>query len=217
VTVLGPAIVVLAVLAGPGPAPPPPALAHDAALHALADRTDVDARRRGASALGEVGTMSDSPRLVEALRDADPGVRAAAERALLDIWHRSGDAEIDRLFALGMEQMRTGDVPAAAETFSRVIARKPDFAEAWNKRATIRYYTGEYEKSLADCDEVMKRNPWHFGALSGYGMIYLQLGEPDKAVTWFERALAVNPNLHSVDETLQALKQLLRQRRRQAI
>ena len=63
----------------------------------------------------------------------------------------------------------------------------------------------------------MKRNPYHFGALSGYGMIYLQLGQPALALTYFEKALDVNPNLHQVRETVDALRQLLIQRGRGTI
>ena len=76
---------------------------------------------------------------------------------------------------------------------------------------------GAYAKSLADCDEVLKRNPHHFGALSGYGMIYLQLDQPARALEYFERALAVNPNLSSVVDTVEMLKRLLIQRRKDTI
>src|SRR5205823_6190534 len=88
---------------------------------------------------------------------------------------------------------------------ARGRARRPEFAEGWNKRATVYYLLGEYAKSLADCDEVLKRNPYHFGALSGYGMIYLQLDQPTRALEYFERALAVNPNLSSVQEAADKL------------
>jgi tetratricopeptide (TPR) repeat protein len=205
----------IAALALAGAAPAAPG-GHETALRDLGDQQDAEARRHGASRLGEIGTMADTPRLVDALRDPDPEVRAVAERALLEIWHRPGDPETDRLFRAGLEQMQRGDAEAAVETFSRVIARAPDFAEGWNKRATVHYFRGDYARSLADCDEVMKRNPWHFGALSGYGMIYLQLGEPDRALAWFERALAVNPNLTSIEEALHSLRQLLLERRRRA-
>ena len=63
----------------------------------------------------------------------------------------------------------------------------------------------------------MKRNPHHFGALSGYGMIYLKLGDPGRALSYFERALAVNPNLTQVEESVQALRRLLIERRRDTI
>lgn len=167
--------------------------------------------------LGDTGTMSDLPRLVEALRDPDPVVRAFAESAMWQVWSRSGDEQVDRLLALGIEQMQARQGEVAVETFTRVIELRPDFAEGWNKRATVYYLLGEYAKSLADCDEVMKRNPYHFGALSGYGMIYLQLGEPEQALRYLERALAVNPNLQQVQETAEMLRRLLIQRRRDTI
>ncbi|OLB03384.1 MAG: hypothetical protein AUH14_13560 [Candidatus Rokubacteria bacterium 13_2_20CM_69_15_1] len=161
--------------------------------------------------------MADVPALVGALRDADARVRALAEKAIWQVWSRSGDAEADRLFAIGVEQMQAREGEAAIATFTRVITRRSEFAEGWNKRATVYYLLGEYTKSLADCDEVLKRNPYHFGALSGYGMIYLQLDQPTRALEYFERALAVNPNLSSVQEAAERLKALLIQRRKDTI
>jgi tetratricopeptide (TPR) repeat protein len=187
------------------------------ALKALGDTADVDSRRRGAEALGETGLMTDVPRLATALRDIDPVVRAVAESAMWQVWSRSGDATIDRLFATGVEQMNARQGEQAVDTFSEIIRRRPEFAEGWNKRATIYYLIGEYQKSLADCDEVMKRNPYHFGALSGYGMIYLQLDQPATALEYFERALGVNPNLESTRQTIEILKPLLIQRRKDTI
>ena len=187
------------------------------ALRALAGAADPEARQRAARALGETGAMEDVPALARALRDADSLVRALAESALWQVWSRSGDAEVDRLLALGVEQMQTRDGETAVETFTQVIARRPEFAEGWNKRATVYYLLGEYAKSLADCDEVLKRNPYHFGALSGAGMIYLQLDQPTRALEYFERALAVNPNLSAVQEAADQLKALLIRRRRDSI
>jgi len=186
------------------------------ALAAHDDR-DVETRRLGAAALAERGTMEDVDRLVQALRDADPLVRAIAERSLWEVWGRSGDAEVDRLLAIGVEQMTERRGEAAVETFTRIIERRPEFAEGWNKRATVLYLLGEYRRSLADCDEVMKRNPHHFGALSGYGMIHLKLGDPARALAYFERALAVNPNLSQVEESVEALRRLLIERRKDTI
>ncbi|MBI4268940.1 MAG: hypothetical protein A3I17_02155 [Candidatus Rokubacteria bacterium RIFCSPLOWO2_02_FULL_72_37] len=213
------AVLLGALLAGaPGAARAvPPEPTRDQALAALADHGDVEARRRGAQWLGTTGTMADLAALARALRDPDAVVRALSERAMWEVWSRSGDEAADRLLSVGIEQMNARHGEAAAETFTKVIERRPDFAEGWNKRATVYYLLGEYQKSLADCDEVMKRNPYHFGALSGYGMIYLQLGQPALALTYFEKALDVNPNLHQVRETVDALRQLLIQRGRGTI
>jgi tetratricopeptide (TPR) repeat protein len=190
---------------------------HDDAVAALRDAASTEARRRGAQELAETGVMADVPDLVRALRDADAVVRALAENALWRVWSRSGDPEIDRLFALGVEQMSQRQLEAAVESFTRIIERRPDFAEGWNKRATAYFLQGDLERSLADCDEVLKRNPYHFGVLSGYGMIYLQRDEPTRALSYFERALAVNPNLHSVEEAVEGLRHLLLQQRKNTI
>jgi len=187
------------------------------ALKALADKGSADSRRLGAQALGETGLMSDLPQLAAALRDSDEVVRENAESSMWQVWSRSGDPTIDRLFATGLEQMNARQGEQAVETFSEIIRRKPEFAEGWNKRATVYYLLGEYQKSLADCDEVMKRNPYHFGALSGYGMIYMQLDQPAIALEYFERALRVNPNLESTRQTIEILKTLLIQRRKDTI
>lgn len=186
---------------------------------ALASLTasDVEARRAGATALLEAGTMADAPALVRALRDSDVQVRRLAEAALWAVWSRSGDDTIDYILEIGIAQMREGQVQASVDTFSEIIRRRPDFAEGWNKRATAYYLLGDWRRSAADCDEVLQRNPQHFGALSGYGMIWLQLDEPTRALARFEQALAVNPNLESVQQTIDALRALLIKQRREAI
>ncbi len=192
-------------------------LTREQALAALKDRGDVEARRQGAAWLGDTGVMADVPLLVQALRDSDEVVRGLAERSPWQVWSRSGDPGVDSLFQLGIEQMNQGDAESALKTFSLIIQKKPDFAEGWNKRATLYYLIGEYEKSLADCEEVIGRNPVHFGALSGFGMIYLQLGKPEQALDYFQRALGVNPNLHQLEAVVDKLERLLSEKRKDTI
>jgi tetratricopeptide (TPR) repeat protein len=161
--------------------------------------------------------MADAPLLLKALRDEDGVVRALAERSLWLVWSRSGDAQVDALFQHGVEQMQRGDADLAIQTFTNIIQKKPDFAEGWNKRATIYYLVGEYGKSLVDCEEVVRRNPVHFGVLSGFGLNYLQLGKPEQALDYFERALAVNPNLGNVETAVGELKRLIFEKRKGTI
>jgi len=186
---------------------------------ALADikKPDLETRRRATAWLGEVGVIADAPVLIGALSDRDEVVRTLAEHSVWQVWGRSGDTEADGLLQVGIEEMNRGDGPAAVETFTKAIQRKPDFAEAWNKRATVYFLMGEHEKSLKDCDEVMKRNPAHFGALAGYGQIYLQLDQPERALTYFRRALRVNPNMRGVQQVIPQLEQLLTERRKGTI
>jgi len=200
----------------PAAAADSPALSRTQALAAL-KQSDPRERRLGALALESVGRMEDTGTLVAALRDSDDIVRAIAEEALWAVWSRSGEPRVDDLFKRGVSEMTGEHFSEAITTFTRVIELRPDFAEGWNKRATAYYLAGEYRRSLADCGEVLKRNPNHFGALSGYGQIYLRLDEPDKALDYFRRALKVNPNLDGVQIMIKRLETLEARRRQRSI
>ena len=113
--------------------------------------------------------------------------------------------------------MNAGDFGHSIGTFTRIIKLKPDFAEGWNKRATLYFLVDDLRKSLADCGEVMKRNPYHFGALAGYAQIYFRLGYYDRALEYSQRALKVNPNMDGVRRNIDLIERALEQRRRQMI
>jgi len=185
-----------------------PALSRTEAVKRLSD-ADVGKRREAIARLGDVGQMTDASALVQELKDPEEVVRSEAEEALWRIWSRSGDAKVDALYKKGMAQISAGDGEGAVETFTRIIKMKPAFAEAWNKRATVYFMMEEYEKSLADCDEVMKRNPYHFGALSGYFQIYMELEEYERAIRYGRRALAINPNLEGIKASIEAIERHL--------
>ena len=174
----------------------------------------AEARMAGVERLGEIGTMADADRLVERLADDDDDVRERASVAMWLIWSRSGDAAIDALFKRGVAEMQQVRLEAALATFSEIIRRKPEFAEGWNKRATIYFLLGRHAESLRDCAEVIKRNPNHFGALSGYAQIYIALGDPERALAWYLRALKINPNLPNADAAVRLLEEQVAARRR---
>ncbi|UCH16811.1 MAG: tetratricopeptide repeat protein [Burkholderiales bacterium] len=181
------------------------------ALQAL---THADSLQRAVAVrrLGEVGTMADVERVAERLRDDDADVRRLATATLWQIWSHSGDAAIDRLLEQGVQQMEQGELRSALATFSEIVRRKPEFAEGWNKRATVLFLLGEDKASLNDCEEVLKRNPRHFGALSGMAQIHLRRGDPERALHAFERALQANPNLDHGAEFLILLREAVRRR-----
>lgn len=158
------------------------------------------------------GSAADDKPLYARLHDDSPRVRSYAEQALWLLWSRSGNEAVDRLLEHGIGEMQAGRHAEAIATFSEVIRRRPAFAEGWNKRATVLYLAGQYRRSLADCDEVLKRNPRHFGALSGAGLNHLALEQFGQALEWFRRALEVNPNMGAVQDELQRLKERLRDR-----
>jgi tetratricopeptide (TPR) repeat protein len=194
--------------AAPAAFPEPPQTRAEA-LSALAS-VDAATRAEAVVWLANRGAMADAPLLHERLRDESSFVRGFAEQGLWLLWSRSGDAEIDRLMARGTEAMQAGRHSEAVGVFSTIIGRNPDFAEGWNRRATVYYLAGQYEKSIADCHEVLKRNPRHFGALSGMGQIYFQLEDYEKALAWYRRALEVNPNMLGVEMNIRLLEERLR-------
>jgi len=190
-----------------------PTMTRDQALQGL-QRPDGRARLAAVERLAEIGRMPDADRLAARLHDSEPEVRESAQQAMWRIWSRSGNAAIDRQFEQGLAHMQAQAFDRALDLFNDIVQRLPAFAEGWNKRATLYFLLGEHDKSLKDCDEVLKRNPNHFGALSGAGQIHLQLGHPEQALVFFKRALQVNPNLaENLGPAIELLEQQLRRGR----
>ena len=137
-----------------------------------------------------------------ALKGDDPELAATAEAMLWSAWCRSGNSEADRLFRAGVDAMQNRKLEEAEELFSRVIEMLPDFAEGWNKRATIRYLRKEFKGSIADCQETLARNPNHFGAASGRGLCHMSVSQFREAAICFRRALDIHPHLDAVRHNL---------------
>jgi tetratricopeptide (TPR) repeat protein len=111
------------------------------------------------------------------------------------LWLQSGRADIDAAMQEALNLMGQGLLAQAMPALDDIIARAPDWAEAWNKRATVLYLLGEHDRSLADIERVLALEPRHFGALAGIGLIRMDRGEPRAALAAFRRALAINPFL----------------------
>jgi tetratricopeptide (TPR) repeat protein len=198
-------------MAAPAAFPEPPKSRAEA-LAALKN-ADTATRAEAVVWIANRGSMADAPLLHERLRDESAFVRSFAEQGLWLLWTRSGDPAIDELMAQATEAMQSGRHAEAIKILDQVVKKKPDFAEGWNRRATVHYLAGDLQKSIADCDQVLKRNPGHFGALSGLGQIYLQLEDEEAALKWFRRALEVNPNMLSVEINIKMLEERLKGRR----
>jgi tetratricopeptide (TPR) repeat protein len=199
-------------MAAPAAFPAPPKSRAEA-LAALKN-ADTATRAEAVVWIANRGSMADAPLLHERLRDESAFVRSFAEQGLWLLWTRSGDAQIDGLMAQATEEMQAARYGEAIKLLNQVVEKKPAFAEGWNRRATVYYLAGELQRSIADCDEVLKRNPGHFGALSGLGQIYLQLDDEESALKWFRRALEVNPNMLGVEMNIKMLEERLRERSR---
>jgi tetratricopeptide (TPR) repeat protein len=143
------------------------------------------------------------------LRADDPVRAANAAAALWQMWHQSGRPHLDALLREGIEAMEAQRLVEADGLFSRLIGIAPEFAEGWNKRATVRYLAKDYAGAIADCRETLARNPNHFGALSGQALCHLALDEYGEAAALCRRALAVHPHLDGARANLRTAVQEL--------
>jgi len=139
---------------------------------------------------------------LDALKGEDPELAATAEAILWGAWCRSGDPETDRLFRAGVDAMQNRRLTESEEFFTRVVQRQTEFAEGWNKRATVRYVRQNFVGSIADCQETLARNPNHFGAAAGQGLSHMSLGQFREAAMCFRRALEIHPHLDGVRQNL---------------
>jgi tetratricopeptide (TPR) repeat protein len=156
------------------------------------------------AAPGDRGARLDQ--LFETLRTArDAPAARAAEHAILAIWNDSGSATVDLLMSWAAKAADQRDYAGALDFLDRVISLKPDYAEGWNKRATVYYLIDDYGKSIADIENVLKLEPRHFGALAGFGSILRDLGEDEKALAVYRRALDLDPRLDSVRKAIDKL------------
>ena len=167
---------------------------------------DVTTRQAAVFALGLSGTMIASPPLAARLRDTENEVRDLASDALWSIWFRGDSEENTREL---QRLLRTRDRERARVGLDKLIGRAPTFAEAYNQRAVLAFRLKDFEKSVSDCEKVLKLNPHHFGALAGMGQSYLQLRKNKAALKAFRAALRINPNLDGVAETIRAIENAL--------
>ena len=94
----------------------------------------------------------------------------------------------------------------ALELLTGVIKIKPDYVEGWNRRATLYYVKKDYARALADIREILKREPRHFGALSGLGMILHDIGDDKQALEVYRRTLAIHPRLQRIPDMVKTLQ-----------
>jgi tetratricopeptide (TPR) repeat protein len=152
----------------------------------------------------------DDPRLAplfDQLKTTQSGDEATmAERQIWQIWIEHKNPEITRLMRQGMSAMGEDDQEAALDDFDAVVKYDKNFAEGWNKRATIEFAMGDYPASIADIERTLVLEPRHFGALSGLGQIYLALDRRPLALKAFHAALAINPHLGGVRQAVEKLE-----------
>lgn len=110
-------------------------------------------------------------------------------------WSQTSSDTTALLMSRAKTAMEAKQVDVALKLLTAVVKLRPDYIEGWNRRATIYYLQNDYTQSLQDIEQVLVREPRHFGALAGLGMIMQELGDDKRALDAFRKALAVNPRL----------------------
>lgn len=146
-------------------------------------------------------------RLFDSLKRAPSAdVAETIEGEIWQIWCADSDDVGRQMMQEGIAALAGGRIEPAEITFGKLIAHDPDCAEAWNKRATVRFLLDDHQGSITDIEETLTREPRHFGALSGLGQIMMAESEWVGATAALEAALRINPHLKSVRTAIETLK-----------
>ena len=129
----------------------------------------------------------------------------AVQAQIYNIWNHSGSASMDLLARRADKAMEAEDFDTALVHLNDLTRLAPDFAEGWNKRATVYFLQGDYGRSLDDIARTLRLEPRHFGALSGLGIILDRIGDSRGALEAYRRADRLHPNLPGVDEGIKKL------------
>lgn len=119
---------------------------------------------------------------------------ALKEEEIWDAWMLSGSPTVDVLMRRGVEAQETDDLELARDMYDRAIAIRPDYAEAWNRRALLYFNDGKYDEAMADLEAALTHEPRHFGAWIGLGLIFESVEAPDAALKAYRKALAIHPH-----------------------
>ena len=159
----------------------------------------------GASAQ-QSGATPDLDRLFEELAKADDAAQAAViEDMIWQAWARSGSDTVDLIMARGLEALESQDYAVALDMFSTAIELDPDYAESWNKRATLYYVINDYDAAIADVTQVLAREPRHWAALMGLAVMFDDLDRKEPALGAYRKALEINPQLEDAAEAIERL------------
>ena len=150
--------------------------------------------------------------LFNELKIIDKNLSFEVEQQIWKIWstHPNND-ELTFMLSVGSGFINNNEYSKAIEIFTKVIDLDPTWAEAWNKRATVLYIIGEFEKSQNDIDQVLKLEKRHFGALAGQGLVNIELENYEKAIESYKRAQEIYPSMKSPDIMINQIKKIIKE------
>jgi len=121
-------------------------------------------------------------------------------------WSANDDPDVSQLMEIGIRALNYSTYRKALRSFDRIIEMAPQFAEGWNKRATLYYHIREYRRSIDDIKETLRLEPRHFGAWSGLGLVSLAQENYPGALVAFKKALSINPHIPNIRRYVQKLE-----------
>ena len=136
---------------------------------------------------------------------ADSGEATGIATAIEHLWLQSGSDTADLLMMRSVSALAKGDNDLATNLLGKIIVLQPDWAEAWNKRATLRFLKGDDAGSMNDISHVLSLEPRHFGALSGMGFILQRAGLKKEALAMLRKAAAIYPHNEELGKSIDAL------------
>jgi tetratricopeptide (TPR) repeat protein len=137
--------------------------------------------------------MNKVQQLLNDLKNTDPAIRNHATHELWQTWYKEAGRLAEDQLDQGTRLMGENLLDEASKVFKSLINNYPDFAEAYNKLATLLFMQRDYAEAIFECERTLKLNPHHFGAMNGMGMCLYQLARYDEALTSFQRALKIQP------------------------
>lgn len=147
------------------------------------------------------------PGLFEQLREASVEIDTRAlEIEIWRHWLTAPDPLSDRLMSRISLAMAAGELDSALTLCNQLVGNSPDFAEAWNKRATLHYMMGDHDSSVSDIRETLVREPRHFGAISGLGLIFMHQKNLEAAMEAFEQVLVISPGSVSARSNIEFIR-----------
>ena len=153
---------------------------------------------------------SELNHLFNELKIKDKNLSFEVEQQIWKIWStHPNNNRLTSMLAAGSNFMNNNEYSKAVEIFTKVIDLDPTWAEAWNKRATVLYIIGEYEKSQNDIDQVLKLEKRHFGALAGQGLVNIELENYEKALESYKEAMRIYPSMNSPKIMIKQIKELI--------
>jgi tetratricopeptide (TPR) repeat protein len=177
----------------------PPAPPHGRAIEPMQPPKDLPHPQRG----DRTRNLDFLFGALKAAPDADSAKQV--ENRIWALWLASGSDTANLLMTRAKSAINSNDLDLAIELLDAIVKIKPDYIEAWNRRATIHYMRKEFGQSLEDIRQVLIREPRHFGAMSGLGMILQEFGDEKHALDVFRRTLEINPHLSKIDELVKSL------------